>query len=109
MKNFIPFFTVAACLVGNVAAFPVAEDQASIQDAFRLNPANFANITREDVLANIEKARSMLKLQKRQVTFDAQAQYVPTTGQYAFRAPGPGDQRGNCPGLNGRLLQTNLR
>lgn len=32
--------------------------------------------------------------------FDASAQYVSNTGAHAFQAPGAGDQRGMCPGLN---------
>lgn len=32
--------------------------------------------------------------------FDAGAQLVSTTGDHAFIAPGPGDIRGPCPGLN---------
>lgn len=39
------------------------------------------------------------KLQKR-VAFDAAQQLVDVTGDYAFVAPGDGDQRGPCPGLN---------
>ena len=37
---------------------------------------------------------------KRQTTFDPAAQHVSTTGKYAWVAPGAGDQRGPCPGLN---------
>ena len=37
---------------------------------------------------------------KRQTTFDPSSQYVSTTGEYAWVAPGAGDQRGPCPGLN---------
>ena len=37
---------------------------------------------------------------KRQVTFDPASQLVSTTGQYTWVAPGAGDQRGPCPGLN---------
>lgn len=37
---------------------------------------------------------------KRQITFDPTSQQVSTTGQYAWVAPGAGDQRGPCPGLN---------
>ena len=37
---------------------------------------------------------------KRQTTFDPTAQQVPTTGKHAWVAPGAGDQRGPCPGLN---------
>lgn len=32
--------------------------------------------------------------------FDAKAQYVSTTGFHKFKAPGPNDHRGPCPGLN---------
>lgn len=32
--------------------------------------------------------------------FDAKAQYVDTTGDHAWKAPGKNDQRGPCPGLN---------
>ena len=37
---------------------------------------------------------------KRQATFDPSTQHVSTTGEYAWVAPGSGDQRGPCPGLN---------
>lgn len=37
---------------------------------------------------------------KRQTTFDPTSQHVSTTGKYAWVAPGVGDQRGPCPGLN---------
>ena len=37
---------------------------------------------------------------KRQTTFDPTSQHVSTTGKYAWVAPGAGDQRGPCPGLN---------
>ena len=43
---------------------------------------------------------AMHKELKRQTTFDPTSQQVSTTGQYAFVAPGAGDQRGPCPGLN---------
>ncbi|USW58157.1 Putative chloroperoxidase [Septoria linicola] len=32
--------------------------------------------------------------------FDAKAQYVSNQGDHKFVAPGPGDERGECPGLN---------
>ncbi|KAF7192099.1 Dothistromin biosynthesis peroxidase dotB [Pseudocercospora fuligena] len=32
--------------------------------------------------------------------FDAKAQYVSNQGDHKFIAPGPGDERGECPGLN---------
>ena len=34
------------------------------------------------------------------VPFDAASQLVSVDGQHAFVAPGPGDQRGPCAGLN---------
>lgn len=37
---------------------------------------------------------------KRQTTFDPTSQHVSTTGEYTWVAPGAGDQRGPCPGLN---------
>ncbi|CAF9924653.1 hypothetical protein IMSHALPRED_006247 [Imshaugia aleurites] len=37
---------------------------------------------------------------KRQTTFDPTAQRVSTSGDYDWVAPGSGDQRGPCPGLN---------
>ena len=37
---------------------------------------------------------------KRQTTFDPTAQHVSTTGEHTWVAPGAGDQRGPCPGLN---------
>ena len=39
------------------------------------------------------------QLEKR-LGFDPKAQAVSTSGEYAFVAPGAGDQRGPCPGLN---------
>ena len=37
---------------------------------------------------------------KRALGFDAGLQRVDVSGQHAFVAPGPGDKRGPCPGLN---------
>lgn len=37
---------------------------------------------------------------KRQATFDPTSQQVSTDGVYSWVAPGAGDQRGPCPGLN---------
>lgn len=45
---------------------------------------------------------------KRQLTvppFDPTTQYVSNTGAHAFVAPGSGDQRGPCPGLNAMANQ----
>ncbi|GAB7326296.1 hypothetical protein MBLNU13_g10272t1 [Cladosporium sp. NU13] len=58
-----------------------------------------------DILQQLGKAGATRSREKRQTPystppFDAQAQYVDTTGPYSFVAPGPNDQRGPCPGLN---------
>jgi hypothetical protein len=58
-----------------------------------------------DILQHLEEAGASARREKRQTPystppFDAQAQYVDTTGPYSFVAPGPNDQRGPCPGLN---------
>lgn len=44
---------------------------------------------------NVEQSR-----EKRQGSFDANAQRISTSGQYKFVPPGSGDLRGPCPGLN---------
>lgn len=38
--------------------------------------------------------------------FNADQQRVPNTGANRFIAPGSGDQRGPCPGLNGKTQRT---
>jgi hypothetical protein len=57
------------------------------------------------ILQHLEEQGSSASREKRQLPgvvppFDAKSQYIDTTGQYAFKAPGPTDQRGPCPGLN---------
>lgn len=83
---------VLLCVVPipNVLAWPVAI----------LDQALAFNVSGEDIQANLDTAWSAMKLETRQNGFNAQAQFIPTTGQYTFRPPGPNDQRGNCPGLN---------
>lgn len=45
------------------------------------------------LLAKVKRAASL-------VPFDAGSQYISNTGDHAFVAPGDGDARGPCPGLN---------
>ncbi|GAB7346936.1 hypothetical protein MBLNU459_g2000t1 [Dothideomycetes sp. NU459] len=58
------------------------------------------------ILAELESQKASKNPNKRQISevippvFDAASQYVSTTGAHAFNPPGPGDQRGPCPGLN---------
>lgn len=55
-----------------------------------------------NILQHLEEAAPKAKRQTAITTppFDAKSQYIDTTGQYAYVAPGPTDQRGPCPGLN---------
>jgi len=58
-----------------------------------------------NILQHLEEAGASTNREKRQTPlstppFDAKSQYIDTTGQYAFKAPGATDQRGPCPGLN---------
>ncbi|KAJ3847013.1 hypothetical protein EV368DRAFT_69444 [Lentinula lateritia] len=46
---------------------------------------------------------------KRTVGFDPTTQYVSTTGTHAFVAPGSGDARGLCPGLNALVNQLPIK
>lgn len=57
------------------------------------------------ILQHLDEVGSNAKHAKRQTPittppFDAKSQYIDTTGSHAFKAPGPTDQRGPCPGLN---------
>ncbi|KAL1304902.1 hypothetical protein AAFC00_003820 [Neodothiora populina] len=53
------------------------------------------------ILAHLEQqAGGNAPLKRDSLVFDAAAQYISTSGDHAFVAPGPNDQRGPCPGLN---------
>jgi len=83
MKSSITSLAVAVLLADVAAAFP-----AALWDAMTPEHAGSNEVMRE-------------ALTKRQALyFDPKLQYVSNQGQYAFVAPGPGDQRGPCPGLN---------
>ena len=80
MKTIISSF-VALALTGYSAAYP-------------------------SILAHLEaQAGSKAPVKRDTPTFNAALQYVNNTGQYAFVAPGPNDQRGPCPGLNAAANQ----
>jgi hypothetical protein len=53
-----------------------------------------------DALAARITRESQTKRQILEPGFNANAQRVSTTGKHAYIAPGPGDMRGTCPGLN---------
>ncbi|TIA01377.1 Cloroperoxidase [Aureobasidium pullulans] len=52
-----------------------------------------------NILAELESQKKASSLKKR-VLFDPVAQKIDVSGSHAFTAPGNGDQRGPCPGLN---------
>ena len=92
-------FVLFALSAVQVTAFP------------RLNPNSVKELTKLAKksgecphLANQNEAkRSHLAVKeelKRQTAFDPSSQHVSNTGEYAWVAPGTGDQRGPCPGLN---------
>lgn len=87
------YHLIIAVFLSAVAAWPTAVfEEASL----------IYNATDADITASLEKAYKLLKVVPRQLSFNPQNQFVPTTGQYAFQSPNyaAGDQRGNCPGLN---------
>ena len=76
---------------------------ASVVTAF---PSLLKEITKEDRL--LLGARQQAP--DPSTRFNAAEQYVSNTGDHAFIAPGPTDQRGPCPGLNamGEYQKTDL-
>lgn len=82
---------LSATLAGSAAAFPtIPEFQAQAKRA-AANPS----ISGTDVPDAAQVANY----------FNAKEQYVSNTGKYAFVAPGKTDQRGPCPGLNGKCFE----
>ncbi|ETS73861.1 hypothetical protein PFICI_14807 [Pestalotiopsis fici W106-1] len=76
-------------------AFPtsVINSDLSNEDLARIN----------DLAAKISadvKAKRVAGIDAIKPGFDADAQRIDTTGDHAWIAPGPGDIRGSCPGLN---------
>jgi len=89
-------------LIGLAGAWPVSVfERALTQNIVEIDLFAHSNVSQQDVVANLNKAWSTMRLEKRQKGFNAQAQRISTTGHNVFRSPGPYNQRGNCPGLNG--------
>ncbi|KAK5112890.1 hypothetical protein LTR85_011117 [Meristemomyces frigidus] len=98
MKTFTTSALGVVLLASNVAAFPAAALDA-LSASFAKEGANTKRAT--SVVA--PQGTGYLPLVP--PPFDAAAQYVSNKGQYAFVAPGPGDARGMCPGLNAMANQ----
>ena len=91
------FFALSAI---NVTAFPRlnANSVKELADLAKRS-GECPHLAKQDEAAECPY-RAKHKNLKRQTTFDPTAQHVSTTGVYAWVAPGSGDQRGPCPGLN---------
>merc|ERR1712014_384667 len=99
MKTFTTVAISAAFLASNVHAFPTMAMDALTEplkaDAF--NVKRTAEIHARQGAAPPQGAGALPAIPP---PFDAKAQYVSNQGKYKFVPPGPGDARGECPGLN---------
>ena len=89
-------FTLSAI---NVTAFPrFNADSVKELAKYAKRSSECPHLAKQDEAEcpHLAKQREL----KRQTTFDPTSQRVSTTGKYAWVAPGAGDQRGPCPGLN---------
>lgn len=85
--------------------YSLAATAAALMGAASAFPASFVEHMADNANAPRDAEPLPLGMQKRQdrgtnVPFDAKSQYISTSGQYAWVAPGPTDLRGPCPGLN---------
>lgn len=76
----------------NVVAFPSRMFDMSMSESEKRTIA--------DISASIESRAEESRTIKRSPGFSASQQYVSNTGTHAYKAPGPSDLRGPCPGLN---------
>ena len=93
--NFIVFLiaTAVLCIV-NVAAYPGKMDKLMGP----IYAENFKHKEKRQIDASAPQGAGALPITP--PPFDAAAQYVSNQGAHTFVAPGPTDQRGECPGLN---------
>ena len=90
------FFALSAI---HVTAFPHLDANGVKQLAkFAKKSGECPHLAKQDESECPHRAKQ--KELKSRTTFDPTAQHVSTTGKYAWVAPGAGDQRGPCPGLN---------
>ncbi|CAD6965379.1 unnamed protein product [Tilletia laevis] len=102
--------TAGFSVIGSAQAFGSFEKWVAARQPIQLE----AGVTREitdllspKVRAEFEKAVANLSARDKDALidpngklFDAEAQYVSVEGDHEWKAPGPGDIRGPCPGLN---------
>lgn len=92
MKGAVSLATLA--LTASVSAFPAMMFDANSP----VVKAAQANAAKRAINAAAPQGVGALPLVP--PPFNAALQYVSNQGQYAFVPPGPGDARGQCPGLN---------
>ena len=85
---------VAAFMASNAAAFPHYMDALTAP----ISANAHAKLPRRAIDPSAPQGAGALPLTP--PPFDADAQYVSNKGKHRFIAPGPNDQRGECPGLN---------
>jgi hypothetical protein len=91
MKYSLCLAAVAICAT-NVVAFPSRMFDLSMSEAEKRAIA--------EISSSIEASAKAGRDVKRAPGFSASQQYVSNTGTHGFQAPGSGDLRGPCPGLN---------
>ena len=92
-------FVLFTLLAINVTAFPCFNANGFKELAeYAKRSSECPHVAKQDEAECPHLAKQ--RVLKRQTTFDPTSQHVSTTGEYAWVAPGPGDQRGPCPGLN---------
>ena len=84
-------FAVTGLLASTAAAFPAAVLNA-IADGTLKAPSEMV------ARAAVASPQGVGALPLTPPPFDAAAQYVSNQGEHRFIAPGPGDERGECPG-----------
>lgn len=94
MKTFTTAALSVALLATNVSAFP-----AMAMDALT-EPLKARALEMKPRAINAASPQGAGALPLVPPPFDAKAQYVSNKGAHKFVAPGPGDARGQCPGLN---------
>ena len=98
------FAILSGLLAGTAmsAAVPNMDDLLSSLSADALKDIHTRGIEARQINAAAPQGVGALPLVP--PPFNAAQQLVKNTGEYKFVAPGPGDARGPCPGLNGMSL-----
>lgn len=87
MKSFL---TTLSLLAATVAGYPQALSAADVSAYTQLSKQ----------VSDAASAMGSGSGQRTAATFSAPLQKISVSGLHAWKAPGPGDERGPCPGLN---------